>query len=155
MKGCFFTGHRNVKITESLSNRLSITLKELINDGVTNFYAGGAIGWDILCEKTVIKLKRKYPIKLHLLLPCPPCEQTKRLKDSEKNDFYKILEAADSSEIISEEYTKDCMKKRNMRLAQSGEICLCYYNERRCRSGTAQTIRMAEKRGVNIINFFS
>ena len=44
----------------------------MIGRGVTDFYNGGAIGFDMLCAKTVIALKAEYSdIKLHLLLPCP------------------------------------------------------------------------------------
>lgn len=68
MKSCFFTGHRNVTVTEELLKRLKNEIIKLIENGVCDFYVGGAIGWDILCEKTVIELRKKYPeIKLHIL----------------------------------------------------------------------------------------
>ena len=44
------------------------------------------------------------------------------------------------------------MKKRNQRLVELGDICVCCYNENRIRSGTGQTVRIAEKQGKEIIN---
>ncbi len=155
MKGCFFTGHRSMKKTKELTNKLEEELVKLIEEGVCDFYAGGAIGWDMLCEKAVIELRKKYSkIKLHILLPCSPEQQTEKWNDTQKAEYYAILKSADSVEILSKSYNKNCMKERNIRLTESGEICLCYYNKKRSRSGTAQTIHNAEKRNAVIINLF-
>ena len=40
-KSCFFTGHRVLKITDALSERLRETLIEFIENGATDFYIGG------------------------------------------------------------------------------------------------------------------
>lgn len=73
MKNCCFTGHRNVKVTARLINNISETICSLIEThGITEYYSGGAVGWDMLCENVVLSLKEKYPfIHLHLILPCP------------------------------------------------------------------------------------
>lgn len=130
------------------------TLKMLILKGASDFYAGGALGWDMLCEEAVIALRKNLAphIKLHLVLPCPPEEQTAHWSSFDKEVYRKILEAADSVEVLSEHYTKDCMKNRNARLAELGDVCVCYYDENRRRSGTAQTVRMAERLGREILN---
>lgn len=155
MKSVCFTGHRHIVITEELQNKLTKTLKALISDGATDFYAGGSYGFDLLCEKTILKLKKEYPkIKLTLILPCSESEQTE--KWTNKNDiadYRDIINAADSVEIISEHYTKSCIKKRNSRLVELGDICVSYY--RRKRSGTGQTVRMAEKKGISVINLYA
>ena len=78
MKSCCFTGHRIIKITPELVQRLRDTIINVIERGVTDFYNGGAVGFDMLCAEAVIALKAEYSdIKLHLLLPCPPEEQVK------------------------------------------------------------------------------
>ena len=66
-KSCFFTGHRILKITDTLSERLRETLIKFIENGATDFYAGVAIGWDMLCENTVLQLKACYPLKNYIL----------------------------------------------------------------------------------------
>ncbi len=147
-----FTGHREISVTENLLKRLESTLEKLIIQGAEDFYAGGAVGWDTLCELEVLNLKKKYPhIKLHLVLPCSSEEQTKKWNKSEKNQYYEILEKADSVEYVSENYSKDCMKKRNFRLIEYAECCICYYKVKA--SGTGQTVRMAERKNIPIINF--
>ena len=46
-----------MKITPELIQRLRDTIINVINKGVTDFYDGGALGWDQLCAETVISLK--------------------------------------------------------------------------------------------------
>lgn len=153
MKNVFFTGHRQYPQSEENAIILAVILTKLVSDGATDFYAGGALGWDMICAYAVLKMRKVYPdVKLHLVLPCPPEEQTAKWNASDKEEYQEILEAADSVEIVSEHNDKNCMKKRNERLVELGDICVCYYNKKRIRSGTAQTVRIAEKSGKKIIN---
>ncbi len=155
MKKCCFTGHRKLKITQELKDSLNNTIESLINQDVTDFYAGGALGWDTLCEQTVIELRRKYPhIKLHLILPCSEKEQTAKWNNMQKTNFHQILTQADSIEYTSKDYFKGCMKKRNTRLVELSDCCICYYNTKKSTSGTAQTVRMAQKKGIYIIYLY-
>ena len=152
MKSICFTGHRNVKLTPELERRLYVTLERLIRQGAVDFYAGGALGWDTFCAEAVLSLRKSNPqIRLHLVLPCPPEEQTAKWTEYQKNEYSHILSDADSAEILSEQYHSDCMKKRNARLVEYADCCVCYYN-RRSASGTGQTVRMAQKRGIVIYN---
>lgn len=147
-----FTGHRNVKMSQELILRLNKTLTNLIENGATDFYVGGALGWDTLCEQAVIDLRKKFPqIKLHLILPCSPEEQTARWEHSQKEEYYKYLKNADTVEYTSDHYYDGCMKVRNARLVDLADCCVCYYDNR-SRSGTGQTIRMAKGKGIRIIN---
>ncbi len=151
MKSCCFTGHRVIKVTPELVSRLRETIIGLHERGVTEFYAGGAAGFDMLCEQTVIELKSEHPdIHLHLILPCPSEEQVKGWKSSQIERYMKILQEADSVTVLSEHYTDDCMKHRNERLVELAECCVCYCNNRR--SGTGQTVRFAVNKGIMIIN---
>lgn len=156
MKTVFFTGHRtDLFYTEDMRN-LSRLLHKFASEGTVDFYAGGAKGWDITFERFVLLMRKDdFPfIKLHLILPCPPEEQIANWNKSDKKEYQELLEAADSVEVVSPHYDKSCMKKRNQRLAELGDVCVCYYNEKRTRSGTGQTVRMAEKMGKEIINIY-
>lgn len=156
MKKIFFTGHRIFKANDETIGNLVAVLIKLISEGSRDFYAGGALGFDILCEKAVLNLREKIPdIKLHLILPCPPEEQTAFWLMSQIEEYQKILKAADSVEVVSKHYGKNCMKKRNGRLVELGDVCVCYCNEKNTRSGTRQTVRIAEKQGKEIINLFT
>lgn len=129
MKNICFTGHRTVWDTEKVQQDLSDFIECLIRNGAVNFYAGGATGFDTLAADTVILLRQKYPhIRLHLVLPCCEVEQTLRWSDTQKVKYRAILSAADSVEYISEHYYDGCMRKRNARLIELAECCVCYYN---------------------------
>lgn len=156
MKTVFFTGHRTNSFYKDDLLSLSRQLHKFAREGTVDFYAGGASGWDMTFEDYVLLLRKdNFPfVKLHLVLPCPPGEQTAGRNTSDKEQYRKILEAADSVEIVSEHYDKNCMKKRNERLVELGDICLCYYNRKKIRSGTGQTVRLAEKQGKEIINLY-
>ncbi len=157
MKSACFTGHRKIKEdTAVLEKRLYNVLENYIkNQGLTDFYAGGAVGWDTISAITVLKLKKVYPcIRLHLILPCSNEEQTKKWTAEQQSVFYNILSLADSAEYMSQHYCNGCMKTRNARLVEYADCCFCYFNPDNNYSGTAQTINMAKKKHIDIINLF-
>lgn len=58
-------------------------------------------------------------------------------------------------EYVSEHKTMTCMKERNARLVElASECCIAYWNANNKRSGTGQTVRMAQKKGLEVINIF-
>lgn len=156
MKSACFTGHRKISedITEIQKN-LYNTLENYINNhGLTDFYAGGAVGWDTISAVTVLELRKIYPqIRLHMVLPCSNEEQTKNMNIQQKTYFYKVLEYADSVEYVSQNYYRGCMKSRNFRLVKYADCCFCYFNPENKFSGTFQTVNMAKKKNIAIINF--
>ncbi len=156
IKNCSFTGHRRIKNTDILRSKLIEAICVFINEyGTTDFFAGGALGWDMLCEETILKLKNEYPfIRLHIVLPCSEEEQTCKWDEKEKARYKRIIMSADSVEYLAKGYYEGCMKKRNERLVEQTEGCICYYNEKRPFSGTGQTVRMAMQKGLKIINIF-
>ncbi len=147
-----FTGHRKITDFHDTTRKLIELLENLINQGAEEFYTGGALGFDTLCALAVINLKHIHPqIKLNLILPCADAKQTENWSITQKETFNKILSVADTVEYISESYTKDCMMLRNARLVELSDCCVCYYKEKYI-SGTGQTIRMAQKKGIDIYN---
>ena len=155
-KSVCFTGHRRANISIATHSLLLCQLKKLINDGYCDFYSGGAVGWDTICERAIVDLKAEgFEIRLHLILPCNFEEQTRGWSEDEKQEFIRIQSCADSIEYISEHYSDSCMKQRNQKLVDNADMAICYFDARRTRSGTGQTVRMAEKKGMRIWNFFS
>lgn len=153
-KSCLFTGHRILKIDDKLFTNLRSTLHTLVENGVTDFYAGGALGFDMVCEHSVLKIKEDIPdIKLHMVLPCDPKIQCAKWNRLERSENARICRCADSVEQISEDYYDGCMKKRNARLVELGDICVCYWDGRKT-GGTFQTVNMAKRKGIEIINIF-
>ncbi|MGN0612852.1 MAG: SLOG family protein [Porcipelethomonas sp.] len=159
MKSACFTGHRILSgnIT-ALDERLYNILERGINNlGLTDFYAGGAIGWDTLSAQTVLKLREIYPfIKLHLILPCSNEEQTIKWTQIQKDDFQIILSLADTVEYTAHHYYNGCMKVRNARLVECAtDCCFCFWNPVNKYSRTAQTVRMAHQKKIMIVNFYT
>jgi len=153
-----FTGHRILsENAKKLFDRLYPVLKKLIEEkGVTDFYAGGAVGFDTIAAKCVLRLRDNdhLPVHLHLVLPCSNAEQTKNWTADQKYEFRVILQRADSVEYTSEHHDETCMGRRNRRLVElANTVCVCYYDIHH-KSGTAHTVYLAQKKGLEIINLF-
>lgn len=157
-KSVCFTGHRSIAESgKDLTKRLYKVLEQqIITQGITEYFSGGAVGFDTIAALTVLQLRERYKqIKLHLVLPCSNAEQTYNWIEDQIKAFNHILSLADSVLYTSEKYYKGCMKVRNARLVEcASECCVCYYNVNDFRSGTGQTVRMAQRKGIQIINLF-
>ena len=71
-KSCCFTGHRILPPEKLQDIQLDIqnNICELYKEGIKTFYAGGALGFDMLAGITVLNLKIQYPdLRLFLSLP--------------------------------------------------------------------------------------
>jgi len=94
-------------------------------------------------------LKKENPaLKLHCVRPCEG--QADKWSASARELYCSILEQADSVVYVSQEYSKDCMLKRNRYLVDHAACLLAVYNGER-RGGTAMTVRYARKLGRKII----
>ena len=149
-KTCCFTGHRRISVTEyeTVKYRLHETIIRAIRNGYCYFSTGGSWGFDMLAAQTVLELKKHYTnIYLILVLPCKA--QTKYWSDDNKKEYDRILNSADKVVWTSEEYTRDCMFKRNRHLVDNSSLCICYLTKNT--GGTAYTVRYAIKKGVHVV----
>ena len=122
----------------------------MINKGVIYFGTGGALGFDTMAAQAVLELRNIYPkIKLILVLPCKT--QTRGWSKHNKEVYENIKMACDKCVYISDEYTFDCMHKRNRHLVNYSNYCICYLTDY-SHGGTAYTIEYAKKNGLTIIN---
>lgn len=156
-KSCCFTGHRKARPEYHIRQITTRKIIELIEKrGVEDFYNGGSYGFDFIAGDIVCELKKTYTsVKLHMVLPCCKEDQTRFWYPRSIDDYDKLLSLADSVEYISERYYDGCMRDRNEALVGlASDYCLCYVNPHIYRSGSAQTMRMAKKRGLKIINLF-
>ncbi len=150
-KTCCFTGHRHLPENqkEEIAARLEKAAVTLIHSGYLFFGAGGALGFDTLCAKTVLRLRQTYPeIKLILVLPC--VSQAERWSPADKMVYREIMKQANKVVYTSQEYTRDCMFKRNRHLVDCSSACICY--QTKATGGTAYTVEYARKHGLRIIN---
>ena len=148
---CCFTGHRVLpeKDYTILKNRLRERAEAAIRSGYRYFGCGGALGFDTLAAQTVLELREEYKhIRLILVLPCKT--QTKYWQKADITEYEWIKTAADKVVYISEEYTEDCMLRRNRHLAENSSLCICCLTKQT--GGTAYTVRLARKNGLKIWN---
>ncbi len=147
---CFFTGHRVFPEDVRIIKRLAEEIEKKINSGVRDFIAGGALGFDTVCAEEVLKFKEKYPaIRLNLYLPC--YDQMRKWSVYDAYRCRLIMSKADNIVYVTEsEYTRDCMHKRNRKMAMDAKYCIAYCINPR--SGTGKTMEFAEKYGDEIVN---
>ena len=147
---CCFTGHRKIAPEQqsAVVRRLKETVEQLILDGYCYFGTGGALGFDTLAAQCVLSLKNQYPhIRLILVLPCRT--QTKGWSARDIEIFEEIKADADKVVYLSDQYTPDCMFKRNRYLVDHSSLCVAYMT--RPRGGTAYTVAYALQKGVPVI----
>lgn len=145
-----FTGHRDLpEDAAALRKALSGIIDGLCREGMRIFYAGGAVGFDMMASEEVLKAKDRFGgIELRLLLPCAGHDL--RWKETDRLRLSAIKNAADSVEVLSPVFTRWCMHERNRALADRSAVCVAYL--RRSEGGTASTVRYASKKGLRVIN---
>lgn len=149
-----FSGHRHFPDSEKeeLSNRIMNEIEKLYDMGARTFIAGGAIGFDMLCETCVLALRHlKGDVKLVLALPCP--EQDKNWSDLEKLCLYNIKVMADEIVYVSESYTPECMLKRNRYMVDNSDVLICY-KDGRLKGGTYYTMKYAIENDKKVVNLY-
>ena len=146
-----FSGHRKLpQNCTQLTADLEASIVSLIERGVVFFGAGGALGFDMLAEETVLRLKERYPhIKLILVLPCPPEQQTLKWNLEQRRRYFDILNKADKVRVLADTYTNSCMLDRNRHLVDNSGHLICYLRENR--GGTHFTVCYAEQKRLDII----
>lgn len=149
-----FTGHRELSAAEELyiSNKLTAALTALITEhGLTDCYAGGAIGLDTVAARVVLSLKEIYPqLKLNLILPCRGQENS--WNDAQKAQYREIKEKADTVRVLAPFYYNGCMQARNRAMLDASELCIAYLRAGTSVGGSLNTVLQATKLGIPVVN---
>ncbi len=155
LKSCCFTGHLLNENGGEIRNLVQNELQRLVLLGVTDFFCGGRRGWDLLCADVISEIKSEHQgITLRFVLPCPPLEQAAEWSDNERDEFLKLIKFADSVDIISDTLCKGSVKLRNRVLVEKSDVCLCWFNIHRYTGNTLQTVNLAKKQGLKIVNLY-
>ncbi len=148
---CCFTGHRQIPQEERkrIVDKLEGIIISLYQRGVCYYGAGGALGFDALAARTVLRLRESCPgMKLILVLPC--LTQTRGWRPEDVAEYEHIKAQADKVVYTAQQYTPGCMHKRNRHLVDHSGVCVCYLT--REKGGTAYTVNYAKKQGLNVVN---
>jgi len=149
---CCFTGHRDLPETGSpayaaLLFALESAVRDAVSEGAKRFAVGGAEGFDLLAGEWILTLKRVDPsVSLAVYVPCR--EQASRFSQRNRARYDALLGQADEVLILSDSYHAGCMRERNARMVQDADLCIAYVRKRP--SGSAQTMQMAEQKGIPV-----
>ena len=148
---CCFTGHRDIPASaeKCIRKKLSDVIIQLIEEGYTEFYTGGALGFDTIAAETVLSLRMKHEnIHLHVIMPCRNQTRGWSAEDALLHD--EINKLADEVLCLSESYYSGCMHARNRYMADHSSKVIAYLTK--TSGGSAATVNYALKKGIEVIN---
>ena len=158
MAVCMFTGHRPKGLPfgynekDSRCKKLKKALKKLIlnkiqEENTTAFLSGMALGTDMFAAEIVLELKRKFrDITLTAVLPCRT--QAARWNKEATAIYEYILNKCDKVIVLQEEYSPNCMHKRNLYMVEHSDCAIAVWGG--IEGGTANTIRLATNRHLPV-----
>ena len=122
---CCFFGHRKIKITDELINRLNKIIEDLIVEKkVETFLFGSKSRFDKLCLKVVTELKKEYPhirrIYVRAEFPYIDENYTAYLLKRYDHTYYpeRLINAGKAAYV-----------ERNYEMIDNSRYCVIYYDE--------------------------
>ena len=165
-KVCCFIGHRKIKKTSELREKILNTIEDLIkNQNVCSFFFGSKSEFDDYCYEIATELKEKYPdIKRVYVRSAyqhiPDWYEDSLLEHYEDTYFPKHMSNAGRASYV----------ERNQEMINKSDFCIFYYNENylpprrknskrdlfdyQPKSGTGIAYEYAVKKGRKILNVF-
>lgn len=149
---CCFTGHRELPEPDSeayraLVSALEAAVSDALHEGCRRFIIGGAKGFDLLAGEWILALKKVDP-SVTLSVYIPYRGQANSFSEQDAKRYRSIRNAADETVLISETYHRGCMRERNAKMVKDADLCIAYVRKRP--SGSAQTMRMAQDKGIPV-----
>ncbi len=144
---CCFTGHRPAKLPwganesdprcEALKAELYARITGAYDSGYRHFISGMALGCDTYFAEAVLQLKQERPdVTLEAAVPCRT--QPSRWNKRQKLEYSDLLEHCDTVTILQEEYTPNCMMRRNKYMVDHSSLLIACFNG--TAGGTMNTI---------------
>ena len=149
-----FSGHRTIAEDrkDEIRKKLSGKIRLLYAMGITNFYCGMALGFDMLAAEEVISLKVELP-NLKLIAVIPYDGQNERWSAREQDRYWDILDKADDAILLSKHYFNGCLLRRNDYML-SHSCGLIAFFDGKPKGGTFYTCRKAKSMWMDIINLY-
>lgn len=144
---CAVSGNRIVGEDLDVKKLKEIFIKLIINRDINTFLVGMAVGFDTICFKALLELKKTFKFKLVAVIPCE--NQDYNYNKTQKEEYKNMLEFADEKVYTGKEYTKNCMFIRNRYLVDNSSVLVVY--SRKKTGGTVYTKNYALKNCVPII----
>jgi uncharacterized phage-like protein YoqJ len=157
-KSACFSGHRPKRLPWGynekdprhilLLERISIAIDAAIDDGITHFYCGGALGTDTWAAELIHGKKQEVEgITLEIVIPF--LGQERHWEERERARYKNILLLADGFIVLEPKYTRSCMMLRNKYMVENSSHLIAVYDGEPA-GGTWQTIKMAIEHGLSL-----
>lgn len=158
---CAFTGHRPGRLPwgedendprcQTLKEGLLQTVRHLSDQGVSVFLCGMARGSDTLFAEAVLQVQEERPqTELWAVLPCRT--QTERWSSADRRRHRRLCAACRHVILIQEEYTPECMARRNQWMLERCDVVVSFYDGGS--GGTGWMVHQAEKAGLPVVNLW-
>lgn len=146
------SGHRPEKLPTGAALRMlqSLLFQEIesaMQDGAKTFYTGMARGVDLWAADMILHLRRQYPA-VNLICVSPFADRTNSISGAERFHINSVMQAADEVITLSEHYYRGCYRDRNAYMVQHSRRLIALVAD--IRSGTGQTVYMAERAGLEM-----
>ena len=157
---CAFTGHRPQSFSfgydetsaefKALMGRVRNCIIQACNAGCRDFYCGMAEGADLWCGEMIVDMKNSFDPPLEIFPVVPYIAQPDGMSEKNKARYQKIMEASKERFLVGRKFSKSCFQKRNYFLVDSCDAVIAIWDRNHTFSGTAQTIRYAQKKKKKI-----
>jgi len=153
-KSITFTGHRIIPLAwqEGVRKRLIIAVAFACKSGMTRFYCGMAFGIDLMAAEVVLSLKEQFP-DIRLIAVVPFSGQSDRWAFSEQECYHRILVKADKVVVLSGNYFRGCLLRRNDYMLSHSCGVIAYYDGKP-QGGAFYTVRKAERMKMEVVNIY-
>ncbi len=158
-----FTGYRISKLpftpTEEnigkLKEKIKSTVKALYCEGFRFFYSGMCDGVDIWAAEAVLEVKEEFS-DISLICAVPFEGHADRLRGYELEEYNRILSKAYRVDILKGRITyreiARAFNERNKYMVDNSDALIAVCNgDNMTPGGTANTVKMAKKKGIEII----
>lgn len=155
---CCVAGHRPGRLPSGwkrepaacspVRSALRRAVVQAAQEGYRTFLSGMALGVDTWAAEEVLALRDEgWPVRLVAALPCPG--QDSRWSPGDRRTYRDLLRLADAVYTVSPAYAPYCMGARNRWMIERASRLIAVYDGGP--GGTADTVRLAEKRGLSIV----
>ncbi|MBQ3920434.1 MAG: DUF1273 family protein [Oscillospiraceae bacterium] len=155
-KTACFTGHRPEKLpcggderstaVKMLKSMLYTEVEMACAEGYDTFITGMQKGIDLWAGEIVMELMNRYDLHMCAVLPYEGFGSG--FKDKDKWLFGRILDNSERIVTICPGYEPGCMNRRNTYMVDNSSLVIAVLGD--SRSGTASTVRYAERCGVRV-----
>ena len=151
-KSITFTGHRIIPLVrqKEFRERLEEAVALACKSDMTRFYCGMALGFDMMAAEVVLSLKDKFP-DIQLIAIVPFLGQSSRWGSFEQERYCQILAGANKVVVLSENYFRGCLLRRNDYMLSHSCGVIAYYDGK-LKGGTYYTVRKAGRMEMDVVN---